>query len=428
MTSLRTASLALLLSRAVAFVPRGLPFAPPSALRAAPFDHAAAFLSSAAPAPDAFSSVLLADGVDVDSTLAAKAGFEATAAALGAVDTAGGAADAASDAAQSAGPGFMGFLVGPVESLLVALHSVLGDWGLDIIGVTLLIKLITFPLTKVQLESSSKMQLLQPQIKGIQAKYQSNPEEMNKRISAVYQDNEVNPLAGCLPALVQIPVFIGLYRAVLDLAKEDKLEQPFLWLPNLEGPTYGADPAHASDWILKGWHDGAPSLGWEDTIAFLSIPLILIVLQAVSTQLMQPPKNPDDPNDPSNNVVLKALPLLIGWFSLNVPSALGIYWITNTLVSTLSTVLIKNSLAGSMPAAAAAAESPVVTQSASVYSPPVREKPAGFGSAVEEGGVTPITSDAVEAEIMEEDGETEASSSAATSQKKKKKKKKKRRN
>jgi YidC/Oxa1 family membrane protein insertase len=95
---------------------------------------------------------------------------------------------------------------------------------------------------------------LQPTIKDIQAKYQSNPEVMNQKIAEVYQANDVNPLAGCIPSLVQIPVFIGLYRAVIMLAKDNKLDEPFLFLPNLEGPTYGADPTHGSDWILKGWY------------------------------------------------------------------------------------------------------------------------------------------------------------------------------
>ena len=96
-------------------------------------------------------------------------------------------------------------------------------------------------------------QALQPTIKGLQAKYASNPEVMNQKISAIYQENEVNPLAGCIPSIVQIPVFIGLYRAVLGLAKDNVLDEPFLFLPNLEGPTYGADPAHGSDWLFKGW-------------------------------------------------------------------------------------------------------------------------------------------------------------------------------
>jgi len=94
---------------------------------------------------------------------------------------------------------------------------------------------------------------LQPTIKSLQAKYQSNPEVMNQKIAEVYQRNEVNPLAGCIPSLVQIPVFIGLYRAVLNLAKENALDESFLFLPSLEGPTYGADPAHGSDWLFKNW-------------------------------------------------------------------------------------------------------------------------------------------------------------------------------
>ena len=77
---------------------------------------------------------------------------------------------------------------------------------------------------------------------------------MNQKIAEVYQTNEVNPLAGCIPSIVQIPVFIGLYRAVLNLAKENALNEPFLFLPNLEGPTYGADPAHGSDWLFKNWY------------------------------------------------------------------------------------------------------------------------------------------------------------------------------
>ena len=77
---------------------------------------------------------------------------------------------------------------------------------------------------------------------------------MNQKIAEVYQKNEVNPLAGCIPSIVQIPVFIGLYRAVLNLAKENALDEPFLFLPNLEGPTYGADPAHGSDWLFKNWY------------------------------------------------------------------------------------------------------------------------------------------------------------------------------
>ena len=170
-------------------------------------------------------------------------------------------ADATTEVAKNDN-GWFGFLAGPIESILIGIHFVLANllgmsansWGVSIIILTALIKLLTFPLTKSQLESTSKMQAMQPAVKELQAKYQSNPEVMNQKIAEFYQANEINPLAGCIPSLVQIPVFIGLYRAVLNLAQEDKLNEAFLWIPSLEGPTYGADPATASDWILKGWY------------------------------------------------------------------------------------------------------------------------------------------------------------------------------
>jgi YidC/Oxa1 family membrane protein insertase len=97
-------------------------------------------------------------------------------------------------------------------------------------------------------------------------------------------------LAGCLPALVQIPVFIALYRSFQNLAQDQVLEEPFLWLPNLEGPVYGS---RSSDWLFTNWHDYTPSLGWHDTLAFLSIPLLLYIAQTISLRILTPPS--DDP-------------------------------------------------------------------------------------------------------------------------------------
>lgn len=202
---------------------------------------------------DAFSTSLTLSDIDPSSVLNA-----AMSLADEAVD---GAADATAAAASNDNGGWFGFLTGPIEGLLQLIHTLLVNvgvsadaWGVSIIALTILIKVLTFPLTKTQLESTNKMQAMQPAIKEIQTKYQSNPEVMNQKIAEFYQTNDINPLAGCIPSLVQIPVFIGLYRAVLTLAKENKLDEPFLWLPNLEGPTYGADPTHGSDWILKGWY------------------------------------------------------------------------------------------------------------------------------------------------------------------------------
>lgn len=270
------------------------------------------------------------------------------------------------------------------------------------------------------------LQALQPTIKDIQAKYQSNPEVMNQKISEVYQTNEVNPLAGCLPSLVQIPVFIGLYRAVLELAKGDQLNEGFLFLPSLEGPVYGADPTQGSAWLFSGWTDGVPSLGWDDTLAFLVLPVFLVISQFVSMELMSPKDQPQQ-----SNAVLKVLPLMIGWFSLNVPSALCIYWVTNNIVTTATSLVIRNSMKMEPAAVGGATASPASPAESSVFAPPpLREKPAGFAT---DDGVTPITS-AIDAEVVDAEysNESEApgegmSTGASESKKRGGKKKKKRR-
>jgi YidC/Oxa1 family membrane protein insertase len=200
----------------------------------------------------ASSSMLLSDAAAVD--VVSNAVDVVTNSAAAVVDTAATATTVA-----PTDYGWFGFLTIPIEGVLQIIHNVIAStgsgnsWGVSIIVLTLLIKALTFPLTKTQLESTNKMQAMQPAIKEIQLKYQSNPEVMNQKIAEFYQVNEINPLAGCLPSLVQIPVFIGLYRAVLELAQQNKLNEGFLFLPSLEGPTYGADPSSASDWILKGW-------------------------------------------------------------------------------------------------------------------------------------------------------------------------------
>eukprot|EP00980_Cylindrotheca_fusiformis_P007529 scaffold1561_cov129-Cylindrotheca_fusiformis.AAC.21 len=361
---------------------------------------------------DVFSSFSLADAVDV------------------ATDAMQQAAPAVDAAAKGTDNGWFGILTGPTEAILELLHSALvtvglkdNSWGVAIIAMTIVIKLLTFPLTKTQLESTNKMQALQPTIKDIQAKYQSNPEVMNQKIAEVYQTNQVNPLAGCLPSLVQIPIFIGLYRAVLDLAKENKLNEGFLFLPSLQGPVYGADPTQGSAWLFSGWTDGTPSLGWDDTLAFLILPVFLVISQFVSMELMSPKDQPQQ-----SNAVLKVLPLMIGWFSLNVPSALCIYWVTNNIVTTATSLVIRNSMKMEPATVSGTTTAPPSPSESSVFAPPpLREKPAGFGS---NDGVNPITN-AIDAEVVDNDEAGDSSGEGMAVEvpenKKRGKKKKKRR-
>ncbi|CAM9930686.1 unnamed protein product [Ascophyllum nodosum] len=260
------------------------------------------------------------------------------------------------------------FLTAMTETAITGLHDMLqglgvpSAYGISIIFFTVFVKAITYPLTYQQLASTTKMQALGPKVKELQRRYANNPEAANQAISQLYQTENVNPLAGCLPAIAQIPIFISLYRSLLNLAKENKLTEGFLWIPSLEGPTFDSPPTEMMSWI-KEWTDGAPKLGWQDTLAYLTIPVILVLTQSVSMKIMQPAKDPNAPVDESQQAsqnVLKFLPLLIGWFSLSVPSALGLYWILNNFISTATSVIIRNKIATEMgdPSAGAKIEFP----------------------------------------------------------------------
>lgn len=140
--------------------------------------------------------------------------------------------------------------------------------------------------------------------------------------------------------------------------------------------------------------DGVPSMGWSDTIAFMILPIFLVISQFASMQLMQPKS--DDPAQQQSNAVLKFLPIMIGWFSLNVPAALCIYWVTNNIITTATSVLIRNSI--KVEPAVMGGPASASIEPPTIFAPP-REKPAGFGapSTVSSDSLKPIT--AIDAEI-----------------------------
>ena len=208
-----------------------------------------------------------------------------------------------------------------------------------------IVKAATLPLVTTQLQSTTKMQKLAPLQQKINAKYASKEEEQTKNqlLAQLFQSANVNPLAGCLPALVQIPIFISLYRALTNLVAENKLDEPFLWIPDLEGPIYTKPTAEAANWI-KSIFTGTPELGWHDTLAFLSLPLILYVSQSISMKILQPPKDPNrvmTEQEQFSQGILNYLPFIVAFFAINVPAGLSVYWIVNNALTTLITVAVK---------------------------------------------------------------------------------------
>lgn len=254
--------------------------------------------------------------------------------------------------------GWLGWPVDATEFAIRGIHDVLGagSYGYAIILFTLFIKAITFPLNYQQIESSSKMQALQPKVKALQEKFRNNPEMMNKKLGELYVGANVNPLAALVPTFAQLPILISLYKGLNYLTEEDALEEPFLWLPNLEGPTFGN---RGMDWLFNfsEWNGGVPPLGWDDTIRFLSLPVILVVTQKVSLQLNKPADAGKDPQQAQTYKILEYLPFVLGLTALSVPSGLSIYWIVNNVLTTGTTLAIKERVKQEMEEADAMATS-----------------------------------------------------------------------
>lgn len=269
-----------------------------------------------------------------------------------AVAVSGAASTATETITEAKKTGLWDSLVNLVEASIVSLHSNLssagvpGAYGFSIILFTLIIKAVTFPLNFKQMESTMAIQAVAPRLKKIQAEYKDNPAVVNQMTAQLYKDEKINPLAGCLPVLVQFPVWIALYRSVLNLASENRLDEAFLWLPSLQGPVSKTGQG-LSNWLYP-LIDGAPPIGWHDAICYLVLPIVLVATQFISQKVLQP--STPDSSQQSASAILKFMPLLIGWFALNVPSGLAVYWVTNNLLTTAQTVFVKSRLASATPA------------------------------------------------------------------------------
>jgi YidC/Oxa1 family membrane protein insertase len=220
----------------------------------------------------------------------------------------------------------MDIVVVPIMTALEGISSALSaigipySFGFAIIIFTLLIKLITAPLNAKQIKSSKSMQEVQPKLQELQKKYKDNKEELAKRQMELYKEAGVNPLGGCLPSLVQFPIWIGLYQALYRLAQSGKLAEGFLWIPSLAQPT-------GSGWLLQN------PASWDLAYvgAYIILPILTVVTQLL-LQRMMTPKNPD-PQTSTMNQMMMLMPLMFGFFAIQVPSGLSLYWVTMNIFS-----------------------------------------------------------------------------------------------
>ena len=218
--------------------------------------------------------------------------------------------------------GWLTLIAKPIFWLMTQLHVLLGNWGWTIIFLTILIKLAFFPLSAASYRSMAKMKLVTPKMTAIRERHKGDPQKMNAAMMELYKTEKINPLGGCLPIVVQIPVFIALYWVLL--ASVEMRHAPWLgWIHDLSAPDtlFGTVP------------------GLDMPIGLL--PIIMAVSMYVQTKL-----NPTPP-DPIQAKVMLFMPLVFSFMFFYFPSGLVLYWVVNNILSIAQQwVITKQSEAG----------------------------------------------------------------------------------
>ncbi|GAA0866737.1 membrane protein insertase YidC [Sphingopyxis soli] len=212
--------------------------------------------------------------------------------------------------------GWFEFFAVPIFKLLDWLFRMVGNFGVAIMLLTLIIRGLMFPIAQRQFHSMAQMRLVQPKMKALQERYKDDKPRQQQELMKLYKDEKINPLAGCLPIVIQIPIFYALYK-VLMLTIEMR-HQPFaLWIKDLSAP----DPAHFLN--LFGLLDFTP----PSLLALGPLALILGI-----TMFLQFRLNPQA-TDPVQQQVFKIMPWMFMFIMAPFAAGLLLYWITNNCLS-----------------------------------------------------------------------------------------------
>lgn len=216
--------------------------------------------------------------------------------------------------------GRLGFLKAWLLNGLNFFHRWTGNYGAAILLITLLVKLLFTPLTHMSYESMRKMQALQPKVKTLQKQHHKDPTRLNKELMELYRRNRVNPMTGCLPLVIQIPIFIAFYQ-VLSEAVELKDASFVWWIHDLSEP----------DRLLT-LPANLPFIG----NAFNLLPILMI-----GSMLWQQKLTPQTAADPMQAKMMYLMPIVFGFVFYNLPSGLVLYWLVNNLLTIFHQLFIK---------------------------------------------------------------------------------------
>jgi YidC/Oxa1 family membrane protein insertase len=252
--------------------------------------------------------------------------------------------------------GFLAPLEKALKWLLMLFYKIIPNYGVAIILLTLSVKILTFPLTRKGSESTLRMQTLAPRIKEIQDKYKDNPQKMNAEMAEFYKKEGYNPLSGCLPMIIQIPIFFAMYN--LFNSHFDLRGAMFIsgWIPDLSLPE---SVYHFGNFSL-------PILGWTD---LRLLPFIYVGSQLLYGKVTQ---TPDQKGNAQMKIMLYAMPVVFFFILYDVPSGLLLYWIMSNVLTMVQQVSINKYLAKKK--AAIAAEAGRAPEPKPVIAPPKKKK------------------------------------------------------
>jgi YidC/Oxa1 family membrane protein insertase len=213
--------------------------------------------------------------------------------------------------------GFFGFFSKGLLLWMNWLHSSLSlTYGWAIVAITVIIKLVFWPLTQASTRSAKRMQALQPQIKAVQEKYKDDPAKAQRKMMEFWKEHKINPMSGCLPTLIQMPVFIGFFymiRSAIELRGA-----PFLWVSDLSRPD--------TLFLIPG----------------LNFPFNFLPLIMGATMLWQAQLTPPSPGmDPAQAKIMRYMPLMFMVFLYNFSAGLTLYWTVQNLLSIVQTKMIR---------------------------------------------------------------------------------------
>ena len=220
--------------------------------------------------------------------------------------------------------GFFGGISKVLIAAMFILHNVVHSWGVSIVLLSLFLNIILFPLTVKSFKSMQKMQELHPQMEKLKTQYKDNPQKLNKEVMELYKKYNINPFSGCLPMLLQMPIFIALYQALM---KSIELRgSSFLWIKDLSSPDAVRLPFTL------------PIIGSSINILPIVMVVAMVVQQKISTKSMGAAVTEEQKQQ--QKMMLMLMPVMFGFIFYNMPSGLVLYWAINTILTILEQAFI----------------------------------------------------------------------------------------